>query len=96
MLVSILNFIFTVILFLLNVLSWAVLIYVILALVIPQNKVTLFLGKYVEPVLIPIRAFLFKVFPGLRRTGVDFSPLALYLLIQIAEWLIRLLYNILL
>jgi uncharacterized protein YggT (Ycf19 family) len=95
MFVSILNFIFNVILFLIAVASWAVLIYVIMALIIPQNKYTLLAGKYIEPILAPLRKFLFRVFPKLREIGVDFSPLLFYLLIQIASWLVRLLKNIL-
>ncbi len=95
MLVSILNFIFNVIIFLLGVASWAVLIYVIMALIVPQNKYTQLIGKYVEPILAPLRKFLFRVFPKLREIGVDFSPLLFYLLIQIASWLVRLLRSIL-
>lgn len=96
MLTGLLSFIFNAILFLLTVLSWAILIYVIMALVIPQNKYTLLIGKFVEPVLTPIRKLLIKLFPKLATLSVDFSPLVLYLLIQIASWLIRLLYSALL
>jgi uncharacterized protein YggT (Ycf19 family) len=96
MLVGILNFIFNLILFLLSVISWVLLIYVFMALLIPQNKYTVMVGKYVEPVLSPIRKLLFRWFPKLAQVGIDFSPLALYLLIQIASWLIRLLRSILL
>lgn len=95
MIVSILSFLFSVVLFLLSVASWAVLIYVIMALIIPQNKYTQLIGKYVEPILAPLRKFLFRVFPKLREIGVDFSPLLFYLVIQIASWLVRLLRNIL-
>lgn len=95
MIVSILSFLFSVVLFLLAVASWAVLIYVIMALIIPQNKYTQLVGKYVEPILAPLRKFLFRVFPKLREIGVDFSPLLFYLVIQIASWLVRLLRNIL-
>ena len=96
MLTGILNFLFNLILFLINVLSWAVLIYVLMALFVPQNKYTVMVGKFVEPVLTPIRKFLFKLFPKLAQIGVDFSPLVFYLLIQIASWLVRLLRGILL
>ena len=95
MLVSILNFLFNVVLFLISVASWAILIYVIMALIVPQNKYTLLIGKYVEPILAPLRKFLFRIFPKLREIGVDFSPLLFYLLIQIASWLVRVLRNIL-
>ena len=94
MLVSIVTILFKIILFLLSLLSWVILIYVIMALVIPQNKYTLLIGRYVEPLLAPIRSFLFRIFPKLRQMGIDFSPLGLYLLIQIAAWFVRLLYQI--
>ena len=96
MLIGILNFIFNLILFVLALISWVLLIYVIMALIVPQNKYTVMVGKYVEPVLSPIRKLLFQWFPKLSQLGVDFSPLALYLVIQIASWLVRLLRSILL
>ncbi|MBN1776791.1 MAG: YggT family protein [Clostridiales bacterium] len=95
MLVSILNFIFNAILFIITVASWLVLIYVVMALVVPQNKYTLMIGRFVEPVLSPLRKLLFRIFPRLRQIGVDFSPLLFYLLIQLVSWLIRLLQRIL-
>ncbi len=95
MITSILSFIFTVVLFLITIASWLLLIYVILALVAPQNQYTLLMGKYIQPILTPLRTFLYRLFPKLRNTGVDFSPLLLYLLIQVLSWLVRLLRNIL-
>lgn len=96
MLISILNLIFNLILLVLTLASWVVLIYVVMALILPQNKYTLLVGRYVEPILSPIRQFLFKVFPRLGAIGVDFSPLAFYLAIQIVSWLVRLLRSVLL
>jgi|GEM_PF-777109 len=96
MLIGLLRFLFNIILALLSVLSWAVLIYVIMTLFAPQNKFTLLIGKYVEPILTPIRSFLFRLFPRMAQRGIDFSPLGLYVLIMIASWLVRLLYRILL
>ena len=88
MLISILNFIFGAILFLITIISWVLLIYVIMALIVPQNKYTVLVSRYVEPVLSPIRKLLFRVFPKLREIGMDFSPLVFYMLIQIVAWLI--------
>ena len=96
MIVSILNFVFRLILFLLNVASWAVLIYVLMSLIVPQNKYTLLIGRYVEPLLMPLRKFLQRVFPKLQGTGMDFSPLLFYFLIMVARWLVQLLWTILL
>lgn len=95
MITGILSFIFTVVLFLITVASWLLLIYVIMALVIPQHRYTQLMGKYIQPILSPLRIFLYRLFPKLRDTGVDFSPLLLYLLIQVLSWLVRLLRNIL-
>ena len=96
MLVGLLNIVFSVLIFLVRVASWLVLIYVILSLVLPQNKYTLLIGKYVEPVLAPIRAWLAKTFPKLEGLRVDFSPVALWLILEVAVWLLGLLKNILL
>lgn len=96
MLYSLLSFLFNLILFLLTVLSWAVLIYVVMALFAPQSKYTLLIGKYVEPILTPIRTFINRLFPSLAQRGIDFSPLGLYVLIIVASWLVKLLYRILL
>ena len=96
MLIGLLNFIFGAILFLITVLSWGVLIYVVMVLIVPQSKYTQMISKYAEPILSPIRKFLFKSFPKLGERGIDFSPLVFYLAIQIVSWLVRLLQSILL
>lgn len=96
MLITLLNFIFSLVIFLVNVAGWVLLVYVIMALILPQNKYTLLAGKYIEPVLSPIRAWLFKTFPKLSMTHLDFSPLVLWVLFEIALWLLRLLKSILL
>ena len=96
MIVGILSFIFDAILFLINLAWWLLLIYVIMALVVPQNKYTLLIGRYIEPLLAPLRRFLARVFPRLRETGIDFSPLLLYILIWILSMLVKLLRGILL
>jgi len=90
------NIIFNVAIFLVNLASWVVVVYVIMLLVIPQNKYTLLAGKYIEPVLAPIRQWLGKAFPKLRQTRLDFSPAVLWLLLEIAGWLLQLLRNALL
>lgn len=96
MLVGLLNIIFSVLIFLVEVASWVMLAYVLMALFLPQNKYTLMIGKYVEPMLAPIRAFLQKTFPKLAQTRFDLSPLVFWLLVEIAVWLLKLLKNILL
>jgi len=96
MLVGLLNVIFNVLVFLVNLAGWLLIIYVLMALIVPDNKYTLLVGKYIEPVLAPIRAWLGKAFPKLGGSRLDFSPVVLWLLLEIAGWLLRLLQNILL
>lgn len=96
MLVGLLNLIFNVLIFLTQVAYWVMLVYVIMSLVIPQNKYTQLVGKYVEPVLSPIRAWLAKTFPKLSQTRLDFSPLVFWLLLVVVSWLLSLLKAILL
>jgi hypothetical protein len=96
MLVGLLNFIFNALIFLLNVAFWVMLVYVLMTLLIPTHKYTALVGKYVEPVLSPIRAFLVKRFPKLGALRVDLTPVVFWLLIKIAVWILMLLQAILL
>jgi uncharacterized protein YggT (Ycf19 family) len=96
MLVSLLNFIFGVAIFLVNIASWLLVVYVVMTLILPQNKYTLLVGKYIEPILSPIRVWLSKTFPKLNQTRLDFSPIVLWLLLEIVGWLLQLLRNLLL
>lgn len=91
MLSGILRFLFDLVIFLLNIASWVLLVYVVLQLLLPQNKYTLLAGKYVEPVLSPVRALLSRLFPGLAKVQLDLSPIVLWLLINLAEQLVGLL-----
>lgn len=96
MLVSLLNLLFNLLIFLTKVAYWIMLAYVIMSMVIPQNKYVQLAGKYVEPVLSPIRAWLDKTFPKLSQTRLDFSPVVVWLLLVVVSWLLSLLKTILL
>ncbi len=96
MLVGLLNVIFNILIFLVDIAGWVLIIYVIMSMLIPQNKYTLLAGKYIEPVLAPVRTWLNRTFPKLGNLRLDFSPLLLWLLLEIAAWLLGLLRNILL
>lgn len=63
--------------------SYALLIYCVMSFVMPQSDLFRKATMYVEPVLRPIRMKLYSWFPALRRLPLDFSPLALWLLIDI-------------
>lgn len=96
MLVGLLNLVFTVLGWALVLVQWALVIYVILSWVLPQNKYTQLLGKYAQIVLAPVRKQMERFFPKLNSMGMDLSPVVLWLLIFVARWLLGLLQRILL
>jgi len=96
MLVGLLKFVFDVVIFLLGVCMGITVAYVLMTLLIPQNKYTLLVGKYVEPFLAPVRALIAKLFPSLANGRIDFSPVGLWLVLLVAQWLLRLLKGLLL
>lgn len=96
MLVGLLNLIFNLVSWALNIAGWVLLIYVVLSLVIPQSKVTQTIGRYAEPLLSPLRRWLNRTFSKLCGGALDFSPVALWLLLEVAGWLVGVLRNILL
>ncbi len=96
MLIGLLNALFAIVIFLVKVASWLMLAYVLMSLLIPQNKYTLLVGKYAEPVLAPIRALIARLFPKVAATRFDFSPLAFWLLLDVLVWVLELLRKILL
>ena len=95
MLVFVVNSIFSIAHWVLEVAGLVVLVYVVLKMVMPQNKYALLIGKYVEPVLKPIRALLQRTFPGLRGSVIDFSPLALFFAFNVMQWILRMLRHLL-
>ena len=96
MLIGLLNLIFNILFWALRVAGWLMLIYCLLTWVIPNNKYTQLLGKYMEPMLNPIRKLLNRLIPALGRLPLDFSPIAFWLLLRVASWLLSLLRSILL
>ena len=96
MLVGLLNFVFTILNWALVLLQWALLIYVILSLVLPQNKYTQLMGKYAQILLTPVRRLMERLYPKLGSMGMDVSPIALWLLIFLVRWLLELLRSLLL
>lgn len=82
-------------LFVLRILSWALLLYCVMSFVMPQNDLYRKLARYVEPLLDPIRRWLFRLFPALGRMAVDVSPLGLWLVIEVATSVLTALRNLL-
>ena len=71
--------------------SFALLVYCVMSFVAPQNDLYRKASYYVERVLYPIRLKLWRWFPSLRNLPVDLSPLALWLLIDVAMALVNML-----
>ena len=89
-----LNLLFALASLALRVVSWAMLIYCVMSFVMPQSDWFRKAAGYVEPLLHPVRMQLYRWFPALGRMPVDFSPLAVWLLIDVADWVLRLLRGI--
>ncbi len=78
----------------LHIASFALLVYCVMSFVAPQNDLYRKASYYVECVLYPIRMKLWRWFPALRSLPVDLSPLALWLLIDVALAVLNMLRNI--
>ncbi len=72
--------------------SYALLIYLFLKMLMPTHQATRFLSGICEPVLRPVAKFLYKNFPDLYKLPFDFSPLAVFLLINLTQWLLRIIF----
>jgi uncharacterized protein YggT (Ycf19 family) len=77
----------------LRVLSLGMLIYCVMSFVMPQSDLYRKAAMYVEPFLRPIRIKLYQWIPALRNLPLDFSPLAVWLLIDLAHSLINILWR---
>lgn len=79
----------------LRLISTAFLVYCVMTFVMPQSNIMRTLARYVEPILNPFRQLLYRIFPKLRAMPVDFSPLLVWLVIDVLMWLINLLRYVL-
>ena len=78
----------------LRIASLALLIYCVMSFVMPQSSLYQRASVYIQPLLQPIRQKLWQWFPALRRMPVDFSPLGLWLLIDVAGAVLNLLRRV--
>ena len=85
------SMIFGILILLLRVVSAALLIYCLLSFVAPGSRLMEFLRLHMEGILYPFRRLLFKWFPALMNSPMDFSPLAVWLVIDILMQLLRML-----
>lgn len=85
------SMIFGILILLLRVVSAALLIYCLISFVAPGSRLMEFLRPHMEGILYPFRRLLFKWFPALMNSPMDFSPLAVWLVIDILMQLLRML-----
>lgn len=79
---------------LLRLVSLAVLVYCVLSFVAPGGKIFTTMKRYVEPVLAPFRELLRKYLPAVGNLAFDFSPIAVILVIEVVVLVLRLLQAI--
>ena len=96
MLVWLLKLIFNIAIWVVDIASWLVVVYFLMTLLLPKNKYTLLVGKYVDIVKAPIAAWLTKTMPKLSCGRVDLSIVAMWVCLYAGRWLLVLLRNILL
>ncbi len=95
MLTGILRVAFNILFWLLNISGTVLFIYAILTFVLPNHAITQTIGRFIEPLLEPVRKLIRCYLPSLSNSALDFSPLGLWLLLKVASWLLRLLQRIL-
>ncbi len=78
-----------------RIINLVVLAYCVMSFVMPQSSLYHRLASYVDPLLNPIRLRLWKWFPALRSVPVDFSPVALWIVIDLLMAALNLLRRIL-
>lgn len=77
-------------LMLLSLLNTAVLVYCILTFVMPGSSLVQTLRPYADKLLDPFRKLIYSVFPAAAESGMDFSPILLFLVIGLVRRLLTL------
>lgn len=78
----------------LQVIYYALLAYCLLSWIMPPyHKVMMFLSRFVDPLLRPIRNLMFRIFP---RMPIDLSALVAFFVLRILQQLLWQLYYMLL
>lgn len=76
----------------LQIIYYALLAYCLLSWILPpHNKVMMFLSRVTDPLLRPIRSLLFRFFP---RLPIDLSAIVLFLLLNLLNQLLGVLYRL--
>ena len=95
MLLWILRALFSILFWVLNAAGTVLFVYTLLLFLLPSHNITRTIGRFIEPLLEPIRRFIRRRIPALANLPLDFSPLGLWLLLKAASWVVRLLAVIL-
>ena len=82
------------IILILQIISFALLVYCVMTFVMPGSVYTQKARGFAEPILSPFRELLYRIFPKLNGMALDFSPLAVWLVIEIIIWVLNLLRRI--
>lgn len=72
----------------LRIYSLALIVYTFLKVLQPNRQFTRFLAQICEPVLVPVRRFLYKQFPALYKIPFDLTAVAIIFAINIVEWIL--------
>lgn len=83
---------FSIISTLLSLLNTAVLLYCILSFVAPNSSIMDAVRPYADMILDPFRQLIYSIFPSAQNTGVDFSPMLLYVVIGLVRRLLGLFF----
>lgn len=89
-----LSFLIRLVVWVLQLANLALLIYCVMSFVMPQSDIMNKLRGYVEPILEPFRQLLYRYFPKLRTQPLDFSPLAVWLMLEIVIGILNLIARI--
>lgn len=88
------SFLISIAISVLRLASFILLIYCVMSIFMPQNKFFRMAAEYVDPILAPFRGLIYRVFPKIRNFGMDFSPLLVWVVIDVLIWLLQLLRRI--
>lgn len=88
------GFILGVIIWLLRLVTIALLLYFVLGFVAPASSIAAKAKPYIEPIIEPFRGLLGKYAPSLDKLSIDLSPIAAMLAISILKFVLQLIRSI--
>lgn len=73
----------------LQLFNLVLIVYCFMSFLMPGNSIFQKLQSVIEPILAPVRRWLYQRFPRLIMLPVDLTPMAIWLAIQFLVWLLR-------